>query len=225
MKKYGKDYRKRADGYEYTGNWYKTALTGENLKRAVRFFWICLAVMSMQFVLGLSLNNAGSRILWILLPFVALFLPLLYGWLGSAKLYRIGTRLEEERLSPRTGKVSTDSATSKDPQVQIPTEHRSHLRRSEYEQSFRRLLRSFVAGAVLANAVFLADILVLVGDTTPGSVVSEAVFAGNAAVLAVMNLICAGKSWKVHASVREEKEMSMLERQNKGNVHKNRQKC
>ena len=80
LKKYGKDYRKAAGGYEYTGNWYKSTLTGDDLKRAARFFGICLAVMSVQFVLGLSLNNAGSRILWILLPFVALFLPLLCGW-------------------------------------------------------------------------------------------------------------------------------------------------
>ena len=217
LKKYGKDYRKAAGGYEYTGNWYKSTLTGDDLKRAARFFGICLAVMSVQFVLGLSLNNAGSRILWILLPFVALFLPLLYGWMGSVKLYRIGKRLEKP---PRTGNVSTDSATSKDPQVQSPEAHRSHLRRSEYEQSFRRLLRSFVAGAVLANAVFLADILVLVGGATPGSVASEAVFAGNAAVLAVLNLLCAAKSWKVHASVREEKEMSATEGQNKGKVPK-----
>ena len=239
MKKYGKDYRKAAGGYEYTGNWYKTALTGDALKKEARFFWICLAVMSVQFVLGLSLNNAGSRILWILLPFVALFLPLFYGWLGSAKLYSIGKRLEQEPLTRKggasrrnstqkasakelhqtgstrqrsvhsektsgTGKVSADSVTSADPQVQIPEEHKSHLRRSEYEQSFRRLLRSFVAGAVLSNAVFLADILVLVGNTTSGSVAGEAVFAGNAAILAALNLICAAKSWKVHASVREE---------------------
>lgn len=224
MKKYGKDYRKAAGGYEYTGNWYKTALTGDALKKEARFFWICLAMMSVQFVLGLSLNNAGSRILWILLPFVALFLPLLYGWLGSAKLYSIGKRLEEEQRTQNAapaqqcsvhsakpfgrGKVSADSVTSKHLQVQIPQEHRSHLRRSEYEQSFRHLLRSFVAGAVLSNAVFLADILVLVGGISLGSVVSEAVFAGNAAVLAVLNLICAARSWKVHASVREEKEMS-----------------
>lgn len=249
MKKYGKDYRKAAGGYEYTGNWYKTALTGEDLKRAARFFWICLAVMSVQFVLGLSLNNAGSRILWILLPFVALFLPLLYGWLGSAKLYLIGKRLTQKADSSQqhfaqkevpAGTVETcaeevhqpeslrhpekgsaDSVASKDPQVQIPTEHRNHLRRSEYEQSFRRLLRSFVAGAVLANAVFLADILVLVGDVTPGSAASEGVFAGNAAVLAVLNLLCAARSWKVHASVRAEKEMSTPERQNKDGVHKN----
>ena len=41
-----------------------------------------------------------------------------------------------------------------------------------------------MAGAVLSNAVFLADILVLVSDAALGSVAGEAVFAGNAAVLA-----------------------------------------
>ena len=212
MKKYGKDYRKAADGYEYIGSWYKTALTGDALKKEARFFWICLAVMSVQFVLGLSLNNAGSRILWILLPFVALFLQLLYGWMGSVKLYGIGKRLENARVE-----LADPDAL----QVQIPKAHRSHLRRSEYEQSFRRLLRSFVAGAVLSNAVFLADILVLVSDTALGSVTGEAVFAGNAAVLAVLNLVCAVKSWKVHASVRAEKEMSALEGQCNENVPKN----
>ena len=208
MKKYGKDYRKAADGYEYIGSWYKTALTGDALKKEARFFWICLAVMSVQFVLGLSLNNAGSRILWILLPFVALFLPLLYGWMGSAKLYGIGKRLENARAN---------QAASDALQVQIPKAHQSHLRRSEYEQSFRRLLRSFVAGAVLSNAVFL----VLVSDAALGSVAGEAVFAGNAAVLAVLNLVCAVKSWKVHASVRTEKEVSAPEGQHNENVPKN----
>lgn len=212
MKKYGKDYRRAVDGYEYIGSWYKTALTGDALKKEARFFWICLAVMSVQFVLGLSLNNAGSRILWILLPFVALFLPLLYGWMGSAKLYGIGKRLENARAN---------QAASDALQVQIPKAHQSHLRRSEYEQSFRRLLRSFVAGAVLSNAVFLADILVLVSDAALGSVAGEAVFAGNAAVLAVLNLVCAVKSWKAHASVRTEKEVSAPEGQHNENVPKN----
>ena len=78
-----------------------------------------------------------------------------------------------------------------------------------------------MAGAVLSNAVFLADILVLVSDAALGSVAGEAVFAGNAAVLAVLNLVCAVKSWKVHASVRMEKEMSAPEGQCNESVPKN----
>lgn len=132
--------------------------------------------------------------------------------MGSAKLYGIGKRLENARAN---------QAASDALQVQIPKAHRSHLRRSEYEQSFRRLLRSFVAGAVLSNAVFLADILVLVSNAALGSVAGEAVFAGNAAVLAVLNLVCAVKSWKVHASVRAENEVSAPEGHYNENVPKN----
>lgn len=121
MKKYGKDYRRAADGYEYIGSWYKTSLTGDALKKEARFFWICLAVMSVQFVLGLSLNNAGSRILWILLPFVALFLPLLYGWMGSAKLYGIGKRLENARANQAASDAlaGTDSKGTSEPSAPL----------------------------------------------------------------------------------------------------------
>lgn len=68
---------------------------------------------------------------------------------------------------------------------------------------------------------FLADILVLVSDAALGSVAGEAVFAGNAAVLAVLNLVCAVKSWKVHASVRAENEVSAPEGHYNENVPKN----
>ena len=78
-----------------------------------------------------------------------------------------------------------------------------------------------MAGAVLSNAVFLADILVLVSDAALGSVAGEAVFAGNAAALAVLNLVCAVKSWKVHASVRAENEVSVPEGHYNENVPKN----
>lgn len=37
LKKYGKDYRRAADGYEYIGSWYKTSLTGDALKKEARF--------------------------------------------------------------------------------------------------------------------------------------------------------------------------------------------
>lgn len=234
MKKYGKDYRRTDEGYAYTGSWYKTALDGDALKQTAQFFWIFLAIMSAQFVLGLSLNNAGSRIAWILIPFILLFLPILYGWMGSVRLYGIGKRLKktaaqqagaEAPEAMAAAQAGNEEAMQQDLQsqeasgLQIPKEHRSHLRRSEYEQSFRRLLRSFVSGAVLANAVFLADILVLVSDMGSGSWRAEAVFAGNAAVLAVLNLLCAVKSWQCHASVIRE-EVSVQEKQKEGNYAK-----
>lgn len=237
MKKYGKDYRRTSEGYEYTGSWYKTSLDGDALKKAAQFFWIFLAIMSAQFVLGLSLNNAGSRIAWILLPFILLFLPILYGWMGSVRLYGIGKRLkktaaqqagagEASDVTPGeqtgNGEAIQQALRSQEASgLQIPKEHFSHLRRSEYEQSFRRLLRSFVAGAVLANAVFLADILVLVSDMGSGNRMTEVVFVGNAAVLAALNLLCAVKSWRCHASVRRENEMSASEGQRNGKITRN----
>lgn len=124
----------------------------------------------------------------------------------------IGKRLENARAN---------QAASDALQVQVPKAHRSPRAARNTSSRSRRLLRSFVAGAVLSNAVFLADILVLVSDAALGSVAGEAVFAGNAAVLAVLNLVCAVKSWKVHASVRAENEVSAPEGHYNENVPKN----
>ena len=70
MKKYRNDYRKKGNRYEYTGQWYRTKLSEQELKKTVLSSMI-LGILALGFYIGgMCLNNNGSRVAWVLLPFV-----------------------------------------------------------------------------------------------------------------------------------------------------------
>lgn len=145
MKNYGKDYKKSGDGYEYVGAWYETSLPAAELKQEAKFLGGKLLAASLLLACGLSVNNIGSHTFWVLIPYAGMILPVIYGWMGCHAMMRTAKKRQEQKQI-----VHLDRA-----------EHASHLRRSEYEQEFRRPLRCGIATAVLAWTSFAADLVIV----------------------------------------------------------------
>ena len=87
MKKYGNDYRQRGKQFEYTGKWYGSSLSVKELKRhALNNTGLMAAALVIYFA-SLMLNNEGSRIFWILLPYMVVVFPVSYGIMGGVSLF------------------------------------------------------------------------------------------------------------------------------------------
>ncbi len=172
MKKYGNDYRKREDGYEYTGEWYGCRLSPDELsKEAIRCFSL-LVPATVLFLAGLSFDNAAGRIFWILMPYVAMVFPLAYGWMGSAALYGFCRK-------QKTGKTGrSDGRGREDSNVFIPEEQKGKMVRSEYEKGIRRPWRCSFAMVILSVLTLAADILMLCRHASEMVLIREICFAG-----------------------------------------------
>lgn len=192
MKNYGKDYRGGGEKYEYIGEWYETSDSGAKLKKEAVRLGAMLAGMSVLFLAGLSVNNVGNRMFFVLIPFTCLFLPIIYGWMGCAELKKVADRL-------------ADASKAVNPSVNIPPEHCSHLRRSEYEQSFRRLVRCAVFACVCAALALVSDGVALFRYDGKLNALPEAVFAGAAAGMLVLGILWMNSARKLKAAVRKAK--------------------
>ena len=86
MKKYGNDYRQSGKQFEYTGKWYGTGLSQEELKKHGILNTVLMTVALLVYFASLMVNNAGSRIFWILLPYMVIVFPAAYGIMGGVSL-------------------------------------------------------------------------------------------------------------------------------------------
>ena len=184
MRNYGKDYKKSGDGYEYVGAWYETSLPAAELKQEAKFLGGKLLAASLLLACGLSVNNIGSHTFWVLIPYAGMILPVIYGWMGCHAMMRTAKKRQEQKPI-----VHLDRA-----------EHASHLRRSEYEQAFRRPLRCGIATAVLAWTSFAADIVIVTAYREQAVWSVEIFFAADAFLLCILGVWMAVSAWKVHRS-------------------------
>ena len=171
MKKYGNDYRKKENGYEYTGEWYTSPLNTQQLSRQSLISFALLTPMTILFLAGLSFDNAGGRIFWILIPYVTMGLPLAYGWMGSAALYTFCRKQKQGKTERSDGRGRTDST------VVIPKEHQGKMLRSEYEKGIRRPLRCGIVLILLSSLSLAADVWMLFQHNAKLSMVRESCFA------------------------------------------------
>lgn len=101
MKKYGNDYRQRGKQFEYTGKWYGSSLSVKELKRhALNNTGLMAAALVIYFA-SLMLNNEGSRIFWILLPYMVVVFPVSYGIMGGASLFLFADSRREKQITHR----------------------------------------------------------------------------------------------------------------------------
>lgn len=150
MKKYGKDYRKNQQGYEYLGEWYQSTMNREALKtRAVRGF-LYLTPMTLLFLAGLSFDNEGGRTFFVLLPYIGMCFPMAYSWMGMAALYGFCKKQS-------AGSGRTDGSGRSDAAVLVPKEHEGKMVRSEYEKSILRPWRCAWAMDILCGIAFAAE--------------------------------------------------------------------
>lgn len=176
MRKYVTDYKRGEDGYEYTKEWYKSHLDGENLKKQAVLLMGISAFVTLLFIVGLSLNNSGSRVFWILMPFVCAVFPVAYSWRGGIALYTF-CRKESGKKHERSDGRGTASS-----KVIIPKERKGHMLRAEYEQSIRRINRSSWALLILTGGSLGADIVFILKNT-------EEILMGREIVFAVITLL------------------------------------
>ena len=95
MKKYGNDYRQRGEKFEYTGKWYGSSLSVKELKRHALNNTVLMAAALVIYFASLMLNNEGSRIFWILLPYMVVVFPVSYGIMGGAYFFFADSRREK----------------------------------------------------------------------------------------------------------------------------------
>jgi hypothetical protein len=103
MKKYFKDYNlvteSRENGIsnqraEYKGKYYICQLNKvETVKNKLYLFTLALCSGAVLIAVGL-LNTSGSKIFYVALPYVGMFLPAVFSLLGIVRLITEGNRLE-----------------------------------------------------------------------------------------------------------------------------------
>lgn len=104
MKKYYKDYRlipkKSSNGRvtqvtEYIGKYYICQLDEKSLRK-FKFYFFALVLCSDTAAISIGfLNNPGSRVIYVALPYVSLFLPMFFSLLGTFKFITAGNKLEQ----------------------------------------------------------------------------------------------------------------------------------
>ena len=148
MKKYGNDYRQRGEKFEYTGKWYGSSLSVKELKRHALNNTVLMAAALVIYFASLMLNNEGSRIFWILLPYMVVVFPVSYGIMGGASLFLFCRQQE--------GKAHS--------QVVIPEKHIGHMTCAQYEKGVRRPVRCSIAITVLGLFTSVANLIFLLKD-------------------------------------------------------------
>lgn len=105
----GRDKPKYKKELKYIGKYYIRLTNEPEFKAISKLSILCMLLIAGIF-LGLGyLNNQGSRLIYVILPYIIMFLPIYYGIMGSLKMLRVKERmtvLEYERSSVRIKKSS-----------------------------------------------------------------------------------------------------------------------
>ena len=184
MKKYGNDYRQSGKQFEYTGKWYGTGLSQEELKKHGILNTVLMTVALLVYFSSLMVNNAGSRIFWILLPYMVIVFPAAYGIMGGVFLVSFCRRQEGREASS---------------QVIVPQEHTGHMTRAEYEKGIRRPARCSMAVVILALIASVADLVFLVRGSGNFIINREMLFLAAAVMILILGSVTAVQNWHVKA--------------------------
>ena len=173
MKKYGNDYRQRGKQFEYTGKWYGSSLSVKELKRhALNNTGLMAAALVIYFA-SLMLNNEGSRIFWILLPYMVVVFPVSYGIMGGASLFLFCRQQE--------GKAH------------------SHMTCAQYEKGVRRPVRCSIAITVLGLFTSVANLIFLLKDFENLIFTRELLFEAAAVLILVLGSVSTAQNWRIKA--------------------------
>ena len=184
MKKYGNDYRQNGKQFEYTGKWYGSSLSVKELKRhALNNTGLMAAALVIYFA-SLMLNNEGSRIFWILLPYMVVVFPVSYGIMGGASLFLFCRQQE--------GKAGNS-------QVLIPEEHIGHMTCAQYEKGVRRPVRCSIAVTGLSLFSCVADLILILMKPQNLVLTRELLFEAASTIALVLGSVTAVQSWQIKA--------------------------
>lgn len=184
MKKYGNDYRQSGKQFEYTGKWYGSSLPVLVLKRYALLYTGLMAAALVIYFASLMLNNEGSRIFWILLPYMVVVFPVSYGIMGGVSLILFCRKQERKEDNP---------------QVVIPEEHIGHMTRAQYEKGVRRPVRCSIAIMVLGLFASVANLIFLLKDFENLIFTRELLFEAAAVLILVLGSVSVVQSWRIKA--------------------------
>ena len=183
MKKYGNDYRQNGKQFEYTGKWHSTETELKDLKRYAWIYTGLMAAALLAYIAGLMVNNAGSRVFFVLLPFVTMVFPVSYGIMGGVSLFLFCRQQER-------GKAS---------QVVIPKEHEGHRTRAQYEKGICRPVRCSIAVTGLSLFSCVADLILILMKPQDLVLTRELLFEAASAITLVLGSVTAVQSWQIKA--------------------------
>lgn len=184
MKKYGNDYRTTGKQFEYTGNWYGTTGSLDDLERHGLRSCVLFIVSLLIYLAGLMVNNTGSRIFWVLLPYVVMIFPIAYGIMGSVSLFLFCKDQKRE---------------GKDGQVLIPEEHKGHMTRAQYEKGIRRQVRSGFAIVGCSLFTCVADAVLILQGSEDLLLTRELWFEAIAVLILILGSATTVQSWQIKA--------------------------
>lgn len=184
MKKYGNDYRQSGKQFEYTGKWHSTEIERKDLKRYAWIYTGLMAAALLAYIAGLMVNNAGSHVFFVLLPFVTMIFPISYGIMGGVSLLLFCRSLEGKRGAS---------------QVVVPKEHAGHMTRAQYEKGIRRPVRCSIAVAGLGLFSCVADLVLILMKPQDLVLARELLFQAASIVTLVLGSATAVQSWQIKA--------------------------
>lgn len=192
MKRYSGDYTHSGKDYQYKGDWYESRQSFPKLKKTALILMAELAVITLLFGIALLVNNSGSRVFWILMPCVTASFPIYYGWYGAWTLYSFCRKQINKNYTRTDGKGG---------KVIIPPEHRTHLLRSEYEQSVRRAYRSAFLLDGLMVITLASDAFYMITAKTEILFAREVVFFVTNLLILVVSVIFTTQTRKIRQDV------------------------
>ena len=184
MKKYGNDYRQNGKQFEYTGKWHSTKAEAKELKQYAWSYTGLMIAAMIVYVAGLMVNNAGSRVFWVLIPFVTMIFPISYGIMGGVSLLLFCRNQE--------GKGQTS-------QVVIPEEHVGHMTRAQYEKGIRRPVRCSIAITVLGLFTSVANLIFLLKDFENLIFTRELLFEAATVMILALGSVNTAQNWQIKA--------------------------
>lgn len=93
--KYKDDYRRMDAGqYEYTGRYYTLPLKENQKRKAECVNFAAVAGFLLLELAGGILNPDSSRTFWIVFPYLFLFLPTAYMWMGAFAFHTVPVKMQ-----------------------------------------------------------------------------------------------------------------------------------
>ena len=183
MKKYGNDYRQSGKEFEYTGKWYGTKLSEKELGKYGLYYTVLMTGALLLYIASLTLNHAGNRIFWILLPHVVMIFPISYGIMGGVSLVLFCKKKNKGEKS----------------QVRIPKEHIGHMTRAEYEKGIRRPVRCSMAVTGFSLFTFFANLIFIVRGNGNQLLRGDILFEIAVAAILVLGSVTTAQNWQIKA--------------------------
>ena len=152
-------------------------------RHALNYTGLMAAALVIYFA-SLMLNNEGSRIFWILLPYMVVVFPVSYGIMGGASLFLFCRQQE--------GKAGNS-------QVLIPEEHIGHMTCAQYEKRGATSGKMQHCHHSTGTFTSVANLIFLLKDFENLIFTRELLFEAAAVLILVLGSVSTVQNWQIKA--------------------------